>query len=108
MCFYRIAVLSSIKLTVSVRKVLFLVTINTDDYSGKAAGGSTPNRPSRSSDELSKVLSRIDGAQYPAYHDIEGTWQFGSDFQLLIDRAQVHASPQTREREHRVLRTRYA
>lgn len=89
---------SSSKLTITVRKVWFLTATGADDFSGKAAGGAASNRPSRPSVELAEVLNRIDGSQYPAYHDIEGAWYFGSDFQLQIDRAQVQSSPQKPER----------
>lgn len=41
----------------------------------------------QSSDALAAVLQRNRQKQYPAYHDIEGTWRF-TGFSLLIERCQ--------------------
>lgn len=49
-----------------------------------------------SASELQLALQRIDGKQYGAYHDIEGSWSFPG-FVLIIDRSQADAyAPPTR------------
>jgi len=44
----------------------------------------------RSSEELGRVLRRIDGKQYPAYRDLEGAFDFPT-FRLFVDRTQSDA-----------------
>ncbi len=51
-------------------------------------------RPARSAEELQGVLQRIDGGQYPKYHDIEGAWQYPGGFRLVIDRTQARVGCQ--------------
>lgn len=57
---------------------------------GPRGGGQGAAGRLGSASELQAALQRIDGKQYPAYHDIEGTWSFPG-FVLTIDRAQADA-----------------
>lgn len=58
----------------------------------RAPGGDFGSRSgfrTGSSQDLSNILRKIDGKQYPAYHDIEGTFSFGGDFSLYVDKVQA-------------------
>ncbi len=67
----------------------------TGDFAGAAAQGASAGdaayaapRPRGSSQDLAGTLQRIDGKQYKAYNDIIGEWNFGGDFNLVVDRIQ--------------------
>lgn len=63
-----------------------VLNIHADDDTGGTIARA-PRAGARPSGELGATLQRIDGKQFPAYHDIEGTWEFPG-FRLLIERTQ--------------------